>query len=115
MKVSRVKTGFWRHTSTLTLVCLVVFVIALGGCKGRKGEVINPDLTSSDSSSSSGGGGGTGVISGLPDVDQANIQWRKRTDLKPIYFDFDSFALRPDALATLLSGYTGRGADTVCG
>lgn len=80
-----------RVTTMVMVMCLAVVLVLTGGCKHKKQQAINPDLT--QPTKDSGGG--------LPAVDQGALQWKPATDLQKIYFDYDSFALRPDALKAL--------------
>ncbi len=86
-------------TFRLSVIALALVVVTCGGCKGKGDKGINPDLAGDGSSSSSGMETTSGT--GLPNVDQERLLWSPATGLKTVYFDFDSFALRPDALATL--------------
>lgn len=78
---------------TIGLLALsLMVVIGLNGCK-----------TSGDDGSSSTGSGGaetTTVGENLPEFDEKWL-FEPATGLRAIYFDFDSFELRADALATL--------------
>ncbi len=95
------KRSLW-HMLTLSL-CVALLVFAGVGCKSKKGlETINTNLPGDESN------GGTGMENtttgeGQPDIDQENLIFDPSSEsgLKPIYFDFDSSTLRPDALATL--------------
>ncbi len=92
------KRSLW-HMLTLSL-CVALLVFAGVGCKSKKGlETINTNLPGDESN------GGTGMETtttgeGLPDLDLDRLPFGK-SGLKPIYFDFDSSSLRPDALAIL--------------
>ena len=74
------------------VMCLMLVVVA-SGCKSKKQTQINTDLGAETKKTNSG--------DGLPDVNQSSISWTKMTDVKLIYFDYNSFALRPDALKVL--------------
>ncbi|MBX7259877.1 MAG: peptidoglycan-associated lipoprotein Pal [Candidatus Hydrogenedentes bacterium] len=90
---------------------LVVALVAGSGCHRRTAPPINPSFTPSQSVSTSDTPLGlSGIPSGfedtnsfeLPNVDLASISFNKDNSLvKPIYFDYDSYELRPDALETL--------------
>lgn len=80
-----------RVTTLVMVMCLAVVLVLTGGCKHKKQQAINPELTTPKADS----GGG------LPAVDQDVLQWTPATDMEKIYFDYDSFALRPDALKSL--------------
>lgn len=79
-----------RGTLGLWVLSLVV-VFSLNGCK-TNGE--------GSSSTTLGGMEPTTVGERLPEFDQEWL-FEPATGLKPIYFDFDSYDLRADALATL--------------
>lgn len=76
------------------VVFLVLVLAVTGGCKGKKPATIETDL---------GGGtsGGDSTGTGMGDVDLDSLLWSKATGLQVVYFDYDSFALRSDATATL--------------
>lgn len=81
------------------VMALVMVIVAAGGCKGKKDEpMINPDLAGD--SSRSGLNETTTGGEGLPEFDSSML-FEKARGLQTIYFDYDSFDLRPDALATL--------------
>lgn len=80
-----------RVTMMVMVMCLAVVLVMTGGCKGKKQQAINPDLTTQKPADNGG----------LPAVDQGALQWKPATDMTKIYFDYDSFALRPDALKAL--------------
>lgn len=88
MKTMSAKTGV-----KFSVLLLVAVLVLCPGC--HKKQNLNPDLTGTGTSASSSSG------DGLPNVDLENLLWNKNSGLKNIYFDFDSYALRPDALATL--------------
>ena len=81
------------------VLALAMLVAAAGGCKGKKDEaMINPDLAG-DSGARSGLNETTSG-EGLPEFDESTL-FEPATGLQTIYFDYDSFDLRTDALATL--------------
>jgi len=77
------------------VLCLALILVVTGGCKGKKQQVINPAPTGDNKGPEPKGG------EGLPGVDQESLLWSPATGLQKIYFDYDSFALRPDAMKTL--------------
>lgn len=87
-----------RVVRTLGIVSLaVVMGLVTGACRGKGDTALDPDLTSS--------GGRTGpeettIGENLPQIDE-NWLFNEFTGLAPVYFDFDSYDLRSDALATL--------------
>ena len=96
MKAMSVEKGSSVWVFRLTVLCLALVLVVCGGCKGKKGEQLTPDLTGGAASSSTASSG-----EGLPDVELERLLWDPNSGLKPVYFDFDSYALRPDTLATL--------------
>ena len=90
---------FRNMNAVVTVMALTMVVVAAGGCKGKKDEqMINPNLA--DDQSRSGMNETTTGGERLPEFDE-NMLFAPATGLQTIYFDYDSFDLRPDALATL--------------
>ena len=87
----------------LGVVGLALVALVAGGCKGKKEAPITPDLTTTPTLS--GPRAETTTVAGLPEVELERLLWNPNTGLKPVYFDYDSYALRPDALATLRDNY----------
>jgi len=81
-------------SKTAFIVGLAFLLVFAGGCRRGK-QQITPDLTDMEPPEE--------TTSGLdqPEIDQEKILWDKFTGLQNVYFDYDSFALRPDALRTL--------------
>ena len=81
----------------LCALSLVVVLAALPGCHRKKKE-LQTDMTTPTGSTTETTSG-----SGLPEVDQAGLLFDSSSPsgLQLIYFDYDSYALRPDALETL--------------
>ncbi|MEK7793571.1 MAG: peptidoglycan-associated lipoprotein Pal [Candidatus Hydrogenedentota bacterium] len=77
----------------VVLTCMLSAMVLVAGCKGKKGD----DLNQGTDSSSGGPESTTG--SGLPEIDENTIFGP--SGLQPIYFDYDSFSLRSDALEAL--------------
>lgn len=75
-------------------------VTGLGGCKKNDGPPINTDPVSVNTGSSTGGEVTTST--GLPEIDASTLFDRAR-GLEVIYFDYNSYSLRPDAMASLKS------------
>ena len=73
---------------------LAVLVVLAGGCKGRHGKQITPDLNGDKKPVE------TSTGTGQTEID-ANTLFSPFTGLQTVYFDYDSYALRPDALKTL--------------
>ena len=90
------------NTRSLGVIALALLTVgAMSGCKNDPAPTFNPNLNSS--SGGSGGGGSTSertTLEGLPPIDSEWL-WEKDSGLKPIYFDYNSYALRSDALETL--------------
>lgn len=83
---------------SIGIALLTVMMIAgLSGCKGKKSEPINTDSTSASNSGANESTSG----SGLPEID-ANTLFGP-SGLQIIYFDYNSYTLRPDAMAALKS------------
>lgn len=82
------------------IVLAFAMVAAVGGCKSGSGT-IDPGFTASTDDDS----GGLGTIEpttgeGLPEYDEKWL-FAPGTGLGTIYFEYNSYALRPDALDTL--------------
>lgn len=78
------------------VLCLGLVAALAGGCKHRPPQTITPPETSSSTGAEKTTGG-----EGLPEVDQDKLLWSPATGLQKVYFDYNSFALRPDAIKTL--------------
>ncbi|MCC6795210.1 MAG: OmpA family protein [Candidatus Hydrogenedentes bacterium] len=65
------------------------------GCKSKKNaqQPIQPALNDSNPNEST-------TITGQPNVDLEGLNFAS-AGVRPVYFDYDSYALRPDALSTL--------------
>ena len=93
--------------SMLKLTVLMVVVIAalgLAGCKHK--QPINTNFGAGAGAGAGNGlGGDSSSSGGLPGFDQAgtNFEPGSKYGLQTIYFDFDSSAIRSDAMATLKS------------
>ncbi|MDZ4859745.1 MAG: OmpA family protein [Candidatus Hydrogenedentes bacterium] len=78
-------------------ICVAMTLTVSSGCSRKKNQVqpIQPAL-------SSGAGSTTEITTGtgLPGVDQEGLNFVS-AGVKPVYFDYNSYALRPDALSTL--------------
>jgi peptidoglycan-associated lipoprotein len=79
-------------------MCLVLAVAVSAGCKGKKTPPIDPGLTTGQDT---GPGPETTSGTGLPDVDIESLVFESAEGVRTIYFDYDSYSLRPDALETL--------------
>ena len=78
-------------TAAALLACMVVSA----GCRSKKDEeMINPNMTSTGTGVENPGG------ESLPNVDSESLLFGP-SGLQAVYFDFDSYDLRPDALSTL--------------
>lgn len=82
-----------------SMAVLCVLTIAMTGCKGKKDTMINPDLMDDSASSTNETTSGDG----LPNLDIERLLFDPNSDsgLKIVYFDYDSFSLRHDALQVL--------------
>lgn len=88
----------YLRSGMLCGMCLMLALTVSTGCKGKKTPPINPDLTPS-TSTTPGPEETTGT--GLPEIDQDSLVFSSAEGVRPIYFDYDSYTLRPDALETL--------------
>ena len=84
------------------MLCVALVAVMGAGCKGKKNQPLATDLTGSQPSSGSGFETGSSGDA-LPDVELERLLFTPGSEigLKPIYFDFDSSALSPDAMAML--------------
>jgi len=82
------------RTLGILAVCLILG-LSVQGCK-KGGADLNDDMTSSSDRSTFE----TTTIDGLPEISEDTLFSPDR-GLKLVYFDFDSYDLRPDARATL--------------
>ena len=85
--------------SVMVIALAVLMVGAMSGCK-KDSPTFNPGLSSDSSQGRAGGGSERTTIEGLPEIDSDWI-WQKDRGLQTVYFDYNSYALRPDALETL--------------
>lgn len=87
--------SYLRKGSLITL-CLVLALTASTGCKSKKNKQppIQPALNDAPAATDN-----AGATNELPSIDESTVF--QRAGVRPIYFDYDSYALRPDALATL--------------
>ena len=85
-----------------SVLCLVLALGLMGGCKGKKDVPLDTDLTGADPNASSGNEVTT-TGDGQPNLDQESLLFSSGSEygLNPVYFDYDSSSLRADALATL--------------
>ena len=95
--------GSWKLC--LAVIGLAALLIAAPGCKRHRGEIdIDPDAGTGGPSSGMGSGMGDEITTGtgLPSIDPEKLaEIEKLKEMKIVYFDFDSYSLRPDALAAL--------------
>lgn len=89
-------TSVYKSIGMVALMSILVM-----GCKSGKDDSLNTGMDSNDSNLSSIDGNEGGRQEGLSDLDIQNLLFNEATGLKVVYFDYDSFELRPDALATL--------------
>ena len=88
-----------KNARVKLLVCvlfLTVILVVTGGCKTKKHGVITP-ITEGPTTT----GPEETKSTGLPVVDQESLLWSPATGLQKVYFDYNKFALRPDAMQTL--------------
>ncbi len=88
-----------RRTFVVGVMCLAMVIALTPGCKRNKGVEIDPlgggGTTTTERPSDSGAGSDR-----LPEIDVEKLFFSRITGMT-IYFDYDSSALRPDALAML--------------
>jgi len=80
-------------------LCVMALAVAGAGCKSKKDQPLDTDLTGSQPGDRMEPTTGQG----LPDVSLEDLLFTPGSEsgLKPVYFDYDSSSLRPDALAAL--------------
>ncbi|GMW00738.1 MAG: hypothetical protein AMXMBFR84_18750 [Candidatus Hydrogenedentota bacterium] len=87
------------HSKLLILGLCVVMTMSVGtGCK-KKPKPIDPNLTT-DTGMNNNSGFEETTGSGLPEIDTGTL-FEKATEMEVVYFDYNSSALRPDALNSL--------------
>lgn len=74
------------------VVCLALLSLVATGCKSKKDDYVIEDTTPTMETTSG---------DGLPNVDTSRLTFERAYDLKTVYFDYDSSALRSDAMAAL--------------
>lgn len=79
--------------AALTL-CMVMAASAGMGCKSKK----EPAVIDTTPTTTSDMGGDPGA---LPNIDPSTLTFTKSADLQTVYFDYDSSALRADAMGVL--------------
>jgi peptidoglycan-associated lipoprotein len=77
----------------MTAMLCLVLVLGMTGCKHKKPAPLNTDVTSVEKTSGDG----------QPELDLSKLLFEKgsKYGLQTVMFDFDSSALRPDAMGTL--------------
>ena len=90
-------------------MALALVVFAGPGCKHKKDVPITTEFGGAQTSKGSQDMQKTSQDSTgsypLTDIDMSRLKFEPEANLRPIYFDYDSDALRPDAIATLQSNY----------
>jgi peptidoglycan-associated lipoprotein len=83
----------------VALVLLTVLTVAttVTGCKRKKPAGINTGMGTTGTSTTPESTTGTG----LPNANLESLQWVALEGARPVYFDYDSSALRGDAIETL--------------
>jgi len=89
--------------SAAVMVAAILLAGSLAGCKkDGGGTVIDPGFT--NTSGNNQGSVGSGIepttVSGLPEFDETTL-FHSAEGLEVIHFDYNSYALRPDALEAL--------------
>jgi len=82
-------------------LCLALVFGLTVSCKSRKDKALETDLTAVEGEQETKPPEETTTGEALPDVELENLLFSKATGLQPVYFDFDSAGLNPEALATL--------------
>ena len=86
-----------RVVRTTALMALVaVLLTGMTGCKGKKPQAIDPNLTAGNNA----GGSETSSGNEMPEMNEAWL-FNPATGLQTVYFDYDSYDLRTDALSAL--------------
>ncbi len=85
----------------VALVALLVVVMAGTGCKRGNKQEIDTEFTPDADAGRSGNQFEETTGSGLPTIDMENAMFESADGVQTVYFDYDSYALRPDALETL--------------
>lgn len=85
----------------IALVSLLVVVMAGTGCKRGKKAEIDTGFTPESEDSGSGTSFETTEGEGLPAIDMENAMFESAAGVQTVYFDYDSYALRTDALELL--------------
>jgi len=87
-----------KTASIRTLYAATAFLamaLTLTGCKRNKDTQIDPGMTPSNTTGTEATSG-----DGLPEFSE-DMLFTEASGLQKVYFDYDSFDLRPDSLATL--------------
>jgi peptidoglycan-associated lipoprotein len=88
--------------AVLAVCLLTVLAVSTGCAKKKKDVAITPGMY--DDQAGAGTTEESGSREGLPDVDAAALErmmFDSDSGLRTIYFDYDSYMLRPDARTTL--------------
>ena len=83
-----------RVKMLVAVLSLAAVLVMTPGCH-RKKPPVTPTITSDQKATDSNNG------AGQADVDPSDILWDKNSGLKVVYFDYNSYSLRADALAAL--------------
>lgn len=78
-------------------VCVMVVAAGVSGCKSKNTEPLDIGADTSSTTGYEVDNSGEG----LPNLDQERLLFDRDYGLKTIYFDYDSYSLRPDALNNL--------------
>lgn len=88
-----------NRVGTYAMLASSLMLILGAGCGGNDGD-INTDFASQQQSPTRTSSSGDSTS--LPEIDFESLLFdRGNSGLEPVYFDFDSYDLRPDALAAL--------------
>jgi peptidoglycan-associated lipoprotein len=86
---------------TFALVGFLAVAMAGTGCNRGKKNEIDTGFTPETEESNLGSSFETTDGQGLPDIDMANAMFESADGVQTVYFDYDSYALRTEALELL--------------
>lgn len=86
-------------TCSTAVILLLAAATAITGCRSKEGPILDP-VVSDPTPVDPNRAGGTRATGELPDIGD-EVLFSKDRGLEVIFFDYNSFSLRPDALAAL--------------
>ena len=93
-----------QTVKVLCVLLMVAMLVVAGGCKGKKDVPLDTGGAGTDDDgldTYDAGDDETGTSSLPDDVEIERLLWNPATGLQGVYFDFDSYTLRSDAIAIL--------------